>query len=99
MAAASARRTGAEKDAAGVAAPGDTKVSDAMGYPGETTMPGSQKKKRKDKSAEKNGGILSEGLASLICLLKCVFGSFFWFCSGQNVFEEKLSWRLLFENS
>ena len=29
---AASARTGAEKDAAGVAAPGDTKVSDAMAY-------------------------------------------------------------------
>lgn len=40
-------------------------------------MPGSQIRKDKKKSAGKNGGILSEGLASLICLLKCVAGSFF----------------------
>ena len=54
LAAASALRTGAgDADAAGVAAPGDTKVSDAMGYQGETTMPGSQIWKDKKKSAEK----------------------------------------------
>ena len=99
LAAASARTGAGDADAAGVAAPGDTKVSDAMGYQGGNNDARVANKKRKDKFCWKKCWHFVRRVGKSYLLVKMCFWFFFFGFIVVNVFEEKLSWRLLFENS